>query len=462
MLTKIRAWIERYQLLNYGDKVLVACSGGPDSLALVRIMHTLAGEYGVELAVAHVNHMLRGSESDADEAFVREFCAAAGLPVYLTKIDVPRFIDVSGRSTEDAARILRYSYLRKVAAALGGAKIATGHHRDDQAETVLLNLFRGTGMTGLRGIKPNNGGIIRPLLDISRSEIEIYCREQGLNPRLDSTNLKTDYLRNYVRLELMPLLKNKLNVNLTDALFRTASLVGDAQDFIEKSVKAAWPMVARCEEDKIELNCGELMKLHLALAREIIRAAIEKKRGTLKGITFSHVENLLELAANGETGKVVELPGNLIARKEYWSIILEMPKLAKETTGIRPPGVEIMIPGTTYIPELEIEITAELLKSMPEKNLGGAVFDWRKLTPPLYVRTRQDGDRFWPSGMSGSKKLKKYFIDAKVPRAERDRIPVLCDSKGIIWLAGCRQAQRGIPDHDTRDFLYLTIKRQGS
>lgn len=462
MLKKVKKWIERHGLLVTGDKVIIACSGGPDSLALVKIMQTLSMDYNLELAVAHVNHMFRGAESDADAAFVAEFCAKEGLPLYSTTINVPQFIATSGRSPEDAARFLRYRYLRETAQSLGGAKIATGHHRDDQAETVLINLLRGTGATGLSGMWPVNNGVIRPLLNICRKEIEEYCQEQHLAPRLDSTNLTTDYLRNYVRIELMPLLKNKFNANLPATLCRTASVVGDDQEFINHCVEAVWGMVVRDDGTNLELDCRELNKLHIALKREIIRAAIKKKRGTLRGITFSHVEKLVELGIDGQTGKVIELPGDLVACKKYGIIILKNQKLNVEVVGIHPPGVEVKLPGITCVSDIGIEVMAQLVSYMPKKMPECAVFDWQKITPPLYVRTRHAGDRFWPSGMPGSKKLKDFFIDAKVPREARDAVPILCDGQGILWVGGYRQTERAMPDKGTKSFLYVTINIQGS
>ncbi|MBP2645136.1 MAG: tRNA(Ile)-lysidine synthase [Firmicutes bacterium] len=461
MLGKVKKWIERNHLLAVGDKIVVACSGGPDSLALVRVMKLLAEEYHLELAVAHVNHMFRGAESDGDAEFVKEYCAMEGLPLYATAIDVPKFIEISGRSPEEAARFLRYRYLRKVAKSLGGAKIATGHHRDDQAETVLINLLRGTGAVGLGGIKPISQGIIRPFLNISRQDIEVFCRQQQLKPRLDSSNLKTDYLRNYVRLELMPLLKKKFNANLAEGLCRTACLLGDTQQFIDNCAEKAWTVVAKEHSEEIEICCNKLNPLHIALKRELIRKSIEKKRGSLKEITFFHVEKVVELAMVGQTGKVIELPGNLIVEKIYEKIVLKHPNHIGKV-GIIAPGVEINLSETTVVSELGLKIVAELAGSQFPKTSDCVVFDWEKITPPLYVRTRMDGDRFLPAGMNGSKKVKDFFIDAKVPQSKRDSIPILCDSQGIISVGVYRQAAWTLPDKDTREFLQITIKSQGS
>lgn len=218
MLNTVRKWIERHKLVGRGDVILAACSGGPDSVALVHLLAGLRQEYGFSLAAAHVNHLLRGAESDADAVFVADFCGRLGLPLYQGSVDVRAFMSETGRSLEDAARVLRYRFLRETARGLGGAKIATGHHRDDQAETVLLNLFRGAGGAGLAGIHPAANGVIRPLLSVSRAGIEAYCRDNKLGFRTDSTNLETDYQRNYLRRELMPVLARRFNANIAATL----------------------------------------------------------------------------------------------------------------------------------------------------------------------------------------------------------------------------------------------------
>jgi tRNA(Ile)-lysidine synthase len=459
MLTKIKQWINRNDILDEGDKVLVACSGGPDSLALVHLLYRLKDEYSLALAVAHVNHMFRGAESDAEEAFVVDFCRCMNLPCYHAAIDVPAYIETSGRSPQDAARVKRYHYLRQVAETIGGAKIATGHHRDDQAETILLHMFRGAGSAGLSGMKAKGDGIIRPVLDVTRQELESYCQEHGLHPQIDSSNLKNNYLRNYLRRELMPLLEKRFNTNLTETLCRTATLIGDEHEFITHHAIDLWPTVVEEANQRIILDCQRLCSLHIAMQREIFRMAIEKKQGSLKGITFFHVERLLELAEDKNVGSIVELPGGLGARKGYDVIILEALPVQVTPSGIAPPGILLMIPGVTYIEPLGLMVMATLSDVRPQQvQEESVVFDWQRLTPPLSVRTRQDGDRFRPYGLAGSKKLKDFFIDAKVPREKRDYIPIVCDEQGIVGVGACRLAERAMPGDDTKQFLRLTIK----
>jgi tRNA(Ile)-lysidine synthase len=460
MLTQIKKWINQNHLLQKGDKVLAACSGGPDSLALVSILHHLKDEYELTLAVAHVDHMFRGAESAADAAFVAEMCKKLSIPCFQTAIDVPRYIAETGKSPQDAARILRYQYLRQVAHTMGNGKIATGHHRDDQAETVLIHLLRGAGGSGIGGMKACDAGIIRPLLDVSRSQIEQYCRDNDLSPRLDSTNLQTKYRRNKIRIELIPLLEREYNVNISDAICRTAILIGDEHNYVAEAANNTWPSIGQEENKLVTLNCERLNCLHIALKREIIRRAVEKIRGDLKGITFYHVEKLIELANCGQVGSLVELPGGIIARRNYTkvSFCVQEPASPKSAASLEVP---LSVPGVTPIPKMGITITA----SLQDKNAGlrsknTAVFDWQEITTPLYVRLRKAGDRFQPLGMSGNKKLKDFFIDAKIPQEERDSVPIICDDRGILWIGGYRQTDRGKVTEKTTHFLQLTIQNQ--
>ncbi len=455
MLTAVREWIGRHRLPAAGDKVLAACSGGPDSLALVHCLNQLKEEYGFSLAVAHVNHLLRGAEADADAAFVRDFAGSLGLPHYGTAVDAAAFAAAEGRSLEDAARVLRYRFLRRTALELDGALIATGHHRGDQAETVLLNLFRGAGGAGLGGMKPVAGGVIRPLLAVGREEIDAYCRDHGLSPRLDSSNLNTDYLRNFVRLELMPRLAAVFNANITATLRRTAEVVGDEHEFVAAAAGALWPAVVSEAAGALTVDCRALDGLPVALRREIVRQAVEKRRGDLTGISFFHVEKLLELALCGATGQWGGLPGGPAVRKEYGRLVFaaETPPAA----GIGPPGVEIAVPGTTPVPALGIAVTAQLVAARPaDAGPGSAIFAWDELAPPIFVRTRRPGDRFRPGG----KKVQEYLIDAKVPSRRRDSVPVFAAGRGRFWLGGVRQAGRGRPGRTTGAYLQLIIEQQ--
>ncbi|WP_378955344.1 tRNA lysidine(34) synthetase TilS [Pelosinus sp. sgz500959] len=457
MLTKVRAWITKYKMLSEGDKIVVACSGGPDSLALLHIFNEFRLEYNIDIFAAHVDHMFRGLESAKEAIFVVDFCKAHQIPCYHTAIDVPKVIKETGLSGSDAARVVRYQYLRQIAKKVGGAKIATGHHRDDQAETVLINILRGAGSTGIRGIQPINGDLIRPLLSVSRADISDYCQQEKLEPRFDSSNLKMNYLRNRIRINLLPELEKQYNIAIKDALCRTATLVGDEHDFIQMTARNIWDQIVTNQEENLFIDGKKMKNIHIAVRREIFRMAIEKKRGNLTGISFHHVETLLQMLSAGRVGSTVQLPGELVACKSYEGLYLGVNGFT-QTDKADYQGQTLPVPGVTFIQELGIEIRTEVTEkedSISKPNV--AVFDWDKLSPTLFVRRRRAGDQFQPFGFHGSKKLKEFFIDEKIPRQLRDNVPIICDGHGIIWVGGYRQAEVGRVSAETKKFLIIKM-----
>jgi tRNA(Ile)-lysidine synthase len=456
MLEKVKAWIDRNGLLEQGDTIVVACSGGPDSLALLHILAAFRSEYNMSMVVAHVDHMLRGDESAMEAAFVVDFCAKRSLICYHKAIDVPRFMKETGKSGEEAARIVRYQYLRQVAKEVGGGKIATGHHRDDQAETVLMNMLRGSGSTGIRGMQPMNGDIIRPLLSISRADIMAYCKMEQLEPKFDSSNFETNYLRNRIRIHLLPELEKQYNSAVKDSLCRTATIVGDEHDFIQHTAKNIWPEVVKEENHYLLLVAKQMKLVHIAVTREIIRLAIEKKQGSLRGISFYHVETLIEMLFHGRVGSILQLPGGLTIHKTYDGLYVGEKAFAL-TNQVAYAGQELTIPGITQIQQLGIKISAEITAIRIKSQLNVAVFDADELALPLFVRTRRVGDRFVPLGFTGNKKVKDFFIDEKIPREARDFVPIICDVEGIIWIGGYRQSRRGEVTNKTKTFLQLRI-----
>lgn len=457
MLEKIRIWMDKYRLLEQGDHVVVACSGGPDSLALLHILLAFRLEYNMKIVVAHVDHMFRGQESAKEAEFVAEFCARYGIDCYPRAIDVPRLIRETGMSAEEAARKARYQYLREVARDTGSTKIATGHHQDDQAETVLMNLFRGAGSAGIRGMQPVNGDIIRPLLSVSREEILAYCQKQGLEPMFDSSNLSANYLRNRIRLQLLPQLESQYNGAVKESLCRTAAIIGDEHAFIRQTAQLVWDQVVREDQQGLELVAGQMQLLHVAVKREIIRMTIEKKQGSLTGISFYHVETLIEMLSHGRVGSKIQLPGGLTIYKTYDGLYvgektIKIPELTEDLTQ------ELMVPGITKVDILKTVISAELTTVEKKRERNVAIFDADKVEFPLFVRTRRPGDRFVPFGFTGNKKLKEFFIDNKIVREQRDVIPIVCDGEGhIIWIGGYRQSQQARTTDETERFLVLTI-----
>lgn len=457
MLEKVKCYCDQNGLLKQGDTILVACSGGPDSLALVDVLLKLKESYQIEISVAHFDHMFRGAESQADAAFVAEFCKKNKIAYYQKTFDVPAYIKKTGLSPEEAARIVRYDFLREVAKNLGNASIATGHHKDDQAETVLIHLFHGAGSSGIGGIRPISHGIIRPLLSVTRKEIEEYCQNSQLVPRIDSTNVEPYYLRNRIRLQLLPELMEKFNPAIKDALCKSAEIIGAEHDFIRQSVEVIWQDLIFQEDEAVIFNREKLNRLHIAQKRELFRMAIEKKQGHLRGISFMHVEKMIVLSEKGFVGTHIKLPGNLIFKCSYQQMILSV----AQGSGEKPDNLYVMLDlqGDTYIPLLNLTVRGEVTDTlMKPSSINSVVFDFEQLVPPLFIRFRQTGDRFHPSGMEGSKKLKDFFIDCKVERQKRDTVPLLCDQRGILWISGYRQSEFGRVSEKTKKFLRVSIR----
>lgn len=462
MIDKVKTWIDKYRLIQPGSRILAACSGGPDSLALVHMLHSLKTAYGFSLAVAHVNHMLR-PEAKEEADFVANFAQDLGLECWVTAIDVPAFRQANKISSlEEAARLIRYQYLRSKAADWGGAQIATGHHRDDQVETVLLNFLRGAGSGGLRGMQPLNRDIVRPLLAVSRQEIEEYCERHKLMPRYDSSNFSTDYRRNLIRLELLPTLEKNYNPAIREALWRQSLLAGDEHEYIRAEAAKLWGSVASCRDNGVVIDSKVLAAIPIALQRELIRQGIEKKRGDLTGISFVHVEKLLTMAISGTVGSILTLPKEIVARKTYTSLVLEDGDAgkARAARGTAFTPLELTIPGRTviggYIISSDVVTTLSL-----NKGSNFAAFDLEKLSLPIVVRSRLPGDRFRPLGLNGRKKLKEFFIDLKVPEALRDQVPIIVDQQEILWVASYRQSEHGKVTGETKKILQLSITKQG-
>ena len=457
MLEHVKKYIDKTAMISCGDKIIAACSGGTDSLAMTHMLADLREYYRFELRVAHINHMFR-PESEQEADFVCQWSKDKGLIYDYAIIDVPSYVRETGVSAQEAARILRYRYLDELACKWGNAKIAVAHHRDDQVETVLLNLLRGSGPAGLAGMKPINGSIIRPLLGIERRMIEEYCNIKNITPVQDKSNFSTKYLRNRIRLELLPFLEKDYNPSLRDAIYRMAQIIGDEHEYVETMALKAWNDIAKVTSKCISLDIKLLLKLPTALQRKIFLLTIEKKQGHLKGISFEHVERLAGVALNSSVGSVVELPNGLKFRKDYAELVLEDERDIFDAGGNIGTNV-LSVPGAIGYchGSITATVSTELTHSKDAKQ---AIFDYDKISLPLIVRGRRKGDSFKPPGMNGTKKVKDFYIDSKIPRYERDSIPLVCDGKEILWIAGYRQSRYASIDATTKRFLKLVMNTE--
>ncbi len=454
MIGKVKKVIEKYHMISSGCRVLVAVSGGPDSVALLAILHKLAPELGISLVVAHLNHGLR-PEANKEEQLVRELCLSMELQMESGCADILDLSRSQGKSVEDTARAARYSFLDQVAARVSADRIALGHHLHDQAETVLMNLLRGSGQEGLKGMQPvRDRRYIRPLLYSSRIEIWEFLAGEGLPFAIDDSNEDPKYLRNRIRHQLLPLLESQYKTGIEKNLARTAEIIGREDDFMEEQVHrilAEWEISESTLD--VYMDIPKLRALHEALTRRIIKVLLERFSPDDKGVFHTHIQAVIDLAFLGKPSGRLHLPFAVEAKRDYGRLILRRRERGGQGLKYCYP---VTVPGRIHIPEAKMTLEfsvidagyheiAELIKekgwavrewAMGSQQAGQVYLDYERLTFPLKISSIQPGDRMQPLGMEGTKKVKAIFIDKKVSRDDRHRIPLLADVDGILWVAG--------------------------
>lgn len=466
MISKVLEAIEKYSLINNGDGIVIGVSGGADSLCLLHILTSLKEKMGLRLYAAHVNHMLRGDESLGDESFVKYICGELNIVLESVHIDIKKLAKERGLSLEEAGRIERYRFFDSVADRYKAERIAVAHNKNDQAETVLMNIIRGSGLDGLKGMEYKRGRIIRPLLEIERAEIENYCREHGLTPRVDSSNLEDIYTRNRIRLDLVPYIDNLFKTDIVNSINRMAGLVKDDSSFIEQQMDKVYNEInIEIKNNEATLNLTEIRGYHIAVVRRVVRNLIKAVRGNLRGIENIHVDSVTDLVENGRTGAVLHLPGGLRVLKSYETLKIY---LCEKESCVRDFDKRVVMPGTTCIDEINSSVEAIVIDS-PEgvkdyiKTKGDSLvqfFDYDRLKDGINIRYRRDGDVFKPLGSTGTKKLKEFFIDSKVPRDFRDRIPLISKDKEIVWIIGYKISDKFKVTENTKTILKLYFKRE--
>ncbi len=450
VLQKVRETVARYDMLKQGDTVLVGVSAGPDSVCLLYLLKELRQEYSLSLHIAHLHHGFRGSEADEDVRFVQAIGESLGIPVYVEHADIPAYLKKTGLSKQAGARKVRYEFFSKAAEETGAGRIALGHTADDQVETLLMRLLKGAGPHGLSGIPPVRDKIIRPLIELTREEVMGFLSERGIRYRIDSSNLSKVYLRNKIRLDLIPYLTKEYNPNIMNTLMRNLTILRDEDTFLDEYIQRLYPeMVISRTEESIILDAARLAPLAHPVQRRILRHAVGSIAGEEAGaLSFRHIEDSLSLLERDKTGEV-HLPHDLRVRREGETLSVCLRPRIIQTP---PYTYDIAIPGDTLIPEAGMTISAVIL-DCPNYDKGDAVlegkdrykawFDMDKFSLPLVVRSRRPGDHFCPRGMGGKrKKIKEYFIDLKVLRRDREIIPVLASAEGILWIIGHRTDER--------------------
>jgi tRNA(Ile)-lysidine synthase len=459
--------IRRHALLPRGGRVLVALSGGPDSVALVHLLLELQADGDLTVAgLAHFNHQLRGIDADADETFCRAMADTLGLPFDVGRADVAAAARDAGRSIEDVARELRYAFLERAADRSSADAIAVGHSLDDQAETFLLRLVRGAGARGLAAILPRAGRVIRPLLEISRAELREFAAARGLAFRTDASNDDVSIPRNRVRHELIPYLQREFSPSISAVLAREAALAREDDDRLrQEAIDQARSIVLTTTDGKTELDALALQALHPALAGRIVKEALTA-RAPGRFIGFEHVEDVLRCAA-GQEGDAIDLPGQRAVRRG--AVIVLGPPLPRRRmpAGANSFRYSLSIPGEVTLDKLGWRVSAERLESLEPAVPGAAraaevAVAADPLELPLAIRSRRAGDRFSPLGLRHRKKLQDFLVNRKIPREMRDSLPLVVDGQDrIVWVVGESVAEDFRVTEPSRGVILLKVRRLG-
>ncbi len=461
LFDRVRRTIDRHHLLEKGDRLIVGVSGGVDSMVLLHLLNACRETFDLSFIIAHVNHGLRPEESEREAELVQKESARLGLPFEYGKFNVREFQKLGGFSPQDAARRIRFRFFHDLLRKHHAQKIALGHNADDQVETVLLRLIRGAGIRGLKGILPvRDGKVIRPLLEVWREEIDSFALGKKIPFLCDSSNLKNDYLRNRIRLSLIPFIEGEFQPNFKEILMRTSHILKEEDDYLEKGAEEAYQKIICEAEDTLTFKFSEYQSLHQAIQWRVIQKILEKifDYGMAMedgGETDGHKihKNLHQVSPSF----LLELPHGFWVEKRY-DLVLFGRRDVKPSV---PFEVELISPGRTLVEEIGKEVVIEETDRDQLGDTSGspdtALMDYESLRFPLKMRNFRPGDRFCPLGVKGSQKLKDFFIDHKVPRFERQRVPLLISGERIAWIVGYRIDERVKITERTKKVLKVKV-----
>ena len=459
---RVRKTIERFSMIEKGERLLVAVSGGMDSVCLLHVLLDLREEWGLELIVCHLNHSLRGDESLRDEHFVGELAAAQNLLYERERCDVgAAFAREKSGSLQEVAREARYAFFAKALRRTGADKVALGHTGDDNAETVLMRFLKGSGAAGLRGIPPVRGRYIRPLIELTRGEVDAFLKERGLTYVEDSSNSSMAYLRNRVRGELIPFIESRYNPNLRETLTRTTVLMARDDDYLlRQAEEMGSALVVERRAGRVTFDRAGLARLADPILMRILMREITQLIEPKGKVMSNHLDLVAHVIRGASPNGVACLPGEVRCVREYDRLFL-MKSTVEEVSSFEK---KLKVPGVLRITELSLSLEAEVVgmdafhSAVAERST--AFFDGDALSAPLTVRLYAPGDRMRPLGMEGHKKLHDLFIDLKVPRAERRRVPLLLSDGEIIWVTGLRQSEFGKVVKETKRVVRIICREE--
>lgn len=461
-INKIKEEIINNSIIEKGDFVLVALSGGPDSMAMSEFLRTIKNEFNLKLACFHLNHMLRGKESDADEKFVIDYCKRNNIKLIVEHINTKEYCKKNRLSIEDGARKIRYELLEKCANEISANKIALAHHADDQIETFFMRLIRGTGIDGLSVMKQTRGNIVRPFLNIYKDEILGFLKKEKIKYRADHTNLLPHFYRNKIRLKVLPEI-DKINASWRKNVTRSIRLIQSDTKYLSGIANKEFLKLAKTSKKNVVIELNRLAGIEKQIQNRIFRLAIELLKGNLLGIDQKHIE-VISSQLKKEKNFKLSLPGKILVCREYEKLIFAIGG-NKKMAPIKE-GIPLLAAGETKIENIKLKIISSTKKVKKGETLHKLIsckkeiitIDADKIKLPLIIRSYLPGDRFKPLGAKGSKKVHGYFIDKKISPTEREKALVVLSVDEIIWLVGYEISESVKISDKTKNVLTLKLE----
>lgn len=471
-MKRIEKFIQKYHMLTCGDRVIAGVSGGADSVCLFLMLLELREKIGFDLIAVHVHHGLRGEAADQDQQFVEALCEQHRIPLEIFRVNLESIAKKRKQSLEEAGRMVRREAFDSVCKKYGGNKIALAHHQNDNAETLLWNLSRGTGLDGLGGIRPVNGKFIRPLLCMNRKEIEEYLAKRKQSYCIDETNAETDYTRNKLRHLVLPILEEQVNSAAVRHMNETMEQIWELQEYMQEQVEAAYQ---ECVQEHFEKVCWiQIQQKSFEIFPElikkmVIRKGMEQVGGKKRDLSHKHVDVMMELM-NKQVGRTLDLPYEMHAKRNYEGIRLEKQRTysfgeEKKAEIMQECMAELNIPGETILADRNLKLRCKILekpknlsiKDIPQK-IYTKWFDYGIIKSSLYIRTRQAGDTIVIDEKGHQKKLKNWFVDEKIPKEVRDSQLLLAENNEILWVLGHRMSQAYQVKQSTKWILQIEVE----
>ncbi|MBM0045905.1 tRNA lysidine(34) synthetase TilS [Anaerococcus sp. mt242] len=441
--------INKYNLIDKNDTIIIGSSGGPDSQFLIYLLNEIKNEYNLTIILAHLNHLHR-KEASFDEKLVIDTGEKLGLKVEVRKASMDELAKANKISPEDAGRRLRYEFFNDIASSYRNSKIAVAHNMDDQAETMLFRMARGTGLDGLAGMDYKNKNIIRPILSFKKSEILEYLNQNNISYAIDATNLENDYSRNYIRNEIFPKI-SEINPNAINNFFNLSDIIKNDLAIIDEIIDKKYKEIVINEKDYfVKFDKGKFEDISYPIKTRLIRIAIFKLTGDTKNISKENIEDFINIE-NLQTGKKI-IKDKLVFQKNYNSYELMILNREQNYSVIKKINLdeEIVFNGR--------KIKTSIVFGKKDKSRNVGYFDLDKISFPLTIRTRENGDKFRPIGMDHKKKLKDFFIDEKIDKSIRDQIPIILSNDDIIWIVGYRISEQFKVDSGTKNILKIEVE----